>query len=53
MVLEGIIDNWNNIIEIYNKGRRVYYLLVEFLMGRVFGNNLMNLGIYDEVKEVL
>ncbi|OOM06723.1 glycogen/starch/alpha-glucan phosphorylase [Clostridium saccharobutylicum] len=52
-VLEGIIDNWNNTTETYNKGRRAYYLSAEFLMGRALGNNLMNLGIYDEVKEVL
>lgn len=52
-VLEDIIGNWNNTTETYNKGRRAYYLSAEFLMGRALGNNLMNLGIYDEVKEVL
>ena len=31
----------------------VYYLSMEFLMGRFFGNSLINLEMYDEVKEVL
>lgn len=53
-VLENIIDDWNETTELYNnKGRQAYYLSAEFLMGRALGNNLMNLGIYDEVKEVL
>ena len=30
-----------------------YYLSAEFLMGRALGNNLMNLGLYDEIKDVL
>ncbi|MFP5245813.1 MAG: glycogen/starch/alpha-glucan phosphorylase [Thermoanaerobaculia bacterium] len=33
--------------------KRVYYLSMEFLMGRALGNNLTNLGIYDEAKSVL
>ena len=31
----------------------VYYLSMEFLMGRFFGNSAINLGMYDEIKEVL
>jgi glycogen phosphorylase len=33
--------------------KRLYYLSMEFLMGRSLGNNLTNLGIYDEAKNVL
>ena len=52
-VLEEIIDNWNETTDTYNRGRMAYYLSAEYLMGRALGNNLMNLGLYDEVKEVL
>ena len=33
--------------------RSAYYFSVEFLMGRLFYNNLMELGVADEVKEIL
>lgn len=51
-VMEQIIDNWNATTETYHKGRMAYYLSAEYLMGRALGNNLINLGLYDEVKEV-
>ena len=31
----------------------VYYMSMEFLMGRALGNNMINLTVYDEVKEAL
>jgi len=52
-ILEEIVDDWNETSDSYNRGRMAYYLSAEFLMGRALGNNLMNLGLYDEVKEVL
>lgn len=52
-ILEEIIDNWNETTDTYNRGRMAYYLSAEYLMGRALGNNLMNLGLYDDVKEVL
>jgi starch phosphorylase len=33
--------------------KRLYYLSMEFLMGRTLGNNLTNLGIFDEAKSVI
>ncbi len=33
--------------------KRVYYLSLEFLIGRSLGNSIINLGLYDEVKEVV
>jgi len=37
-----------------NKGRKkLYYISAEFLIGKLLSNNLINLGIYDEVKEEL
>jgi starch phosphorylase len=33
--------------------KRVYYLSMEFLMGRALGNNLTNLGLYDDARTIL
>ena len=33
--------------------KKVYYISMEFLMGKLLSNNLINLGMYDKVKEVL
>lgn len=48
-----ITDNWKESLNTYSKGKQAYYLSAEFLMGRALGNNLINLGVYDEIKEVL
>lgn len=54
-VKEAIIDDWlatqKTIRE--NKSKIVYYMSMEFLMGRALGNNLINLTAYEEVKEAL
>ena len=52
-IMGMIIDNWDKTEETYSKGKQASYLSAEFLMGRALGNNLMNLGIYNEVKEML
>lgn len=35
------------------KGRKLYYISAEFLIGKLLSNNLINLGLYDLVKETL
>lgn len=52
-IVGTIIDNWDKTKKEYVKGKQAYYLSAEFLMGRALGNNLLNLGIYEEVKAVL
>ena len=40
--------------KVSNDGKRkLYYISAEFLIGKLLSNNLINLGLYDEVKEVL
>jgi starch phosphorylase len=35
------------------QGKRVYYLSLEFLIGRILGDAMMNLGLFETVKDVL
>ena len=35
------------------KGKKIYYVSAEFLIGKLLSNNLINLGIYDDVKDIL
>ncbi len=54
-VKDVIIDNWLATQQQYEKDdpKTVYYMSMEFLMGRALGNNLINLTAYKEVKEAL
>ena len=54
-VKDQIIDNWLATQEQYKKDdpKTVYYMSMEFLMGRALGNNLINLTSYKEVREAL
>ncbi len=36
-----------------NGKKKIYYISAEFLIGKLLSNNLINLGIYDEIREVL
>ena len=54
-VKDVIIDNWLATQKAYDEQdpKIVYYMSMEFLMGRALGNNLINLCAYGEVKEAL
>ena len=54
-VKDTVIDNWLETQKEYEKKdpKTVYYLSMEFLMGRALGNNLINLQAYRQVKEAL
>ncbi len=54
-VKDVIIDNWLATQKVCRKEdpKIVYYLSMEFLMGRALGNNLINMQAYSEVKEAL
>lgn len=51
-VKEIIIDRWIATQKEYAKQdkKTVYYMSMEFLMGRALGNNMINLMAYDEMK---
>jgi starch phosphorylase len=51
---DRIIERWLATQEKFHKTnvKRVYYLSLEFLIGRLFESNVLNLGLYDEVKKV-
>ena len=53
MLRYHIAKDWHNTIEETNKSKSkvVYYFSMEFLMGRMITNNLMNAGVYNVVKE--
>ncbi len=54
-IKDVIIDHWLETQKEYEKKdpKTVYYLSMEFLMGRALGNNLINLQAYGEVKKAL
>ena len=54
-VKEAIIDDWLVTQKQYEKDdpKTVYYMSMEFLLGRALGNNLINMTAYKEVKEAL
>ena len=54
-VKDLIIDKWIATHKTYDKEdpKIVYYMSMEFLMGRALGNNMINLTKYNEIKEAL
>lgn len=54
-IKDDIIDRWIATQKAYEKAnpKTVYYLSMEFLMGRALGNNMINLTCYEEIKEAL
>jgi starch phosphorylase len=54
-VKDVVMDEWMATQQAFDKQdpKTVYYMSMEFLMGRALGNNLINLGAYNEVKEAL
>ena len=54
-IKDQIIENWMETQKAYEKEdpKMVYYMSMEFLMGRALGNNMINMLCYDDVKEVL
>lgn len=55
IINEGMEDNWKATQEgyAYGKYKQVYYLSMEFLIGRLMESNLLNLGLLEEAKEAI
>lgn len=54
-VRDQLVDNWNRTSQSYYKNdvKRVYYLSLEYLLGRAFANNVVNLGLHNDVREAV
>ena len=54
-VRERLIERWMETMRSYYRSdaKRVYYLSMEFLTGRLLSNSLLNMGFYDECREAL
>lgn len=54
-IRDRLIRKWLRTQHIYKQQdtKRVYYLSLEFLMGRLMGNALINMGFYEECRDIL
>ena len=52
-LLLQVVKSKSNALPLNNGKKRLYYISAEFLIGKLLSNNLINLGIYNEVKEQL
>ena len=54
-VRDRLVERWIATQQRYHKenAKRVYYLSMEFLIGRLMGTNMLNLGLFDEAKKAL
>ncbi|MGL4652827.1 glycogen/starch/alpha-glucan phosphorylase [Cetobacterium sp.] len=53
VLLDNISKNWLETRKKYEGEKQAFYFSAEFLMGRALGNNLINLGVQEEVTQVL
>jgi glycogen phosphorylase len=55
VVRDRLVERWIATQHAYyvHDVKRIYYLSLEFLMGRALGNNLINLGLFDRVRAAL
>lgn len=54
-IRDRVVERWIATQQRYHREnlKRVYYFSLEFLMGRLLGNNMLNLGLWQETKEAL
>lgn len=52
-VMQHIVPQWLKTKQYFKDKKQAYYLSAEYLMGRALGNNLINLQIEEDVKELL
>lgn len=54
-VRDRLIERWIDTQQAYykHKAKRIYYLSMEYLIGRTLGNSLINLGLYDVVNDAI
>ncbi|MBP7401832.1 MAG: glycogen/starch/alpha-glucan phosphorylase [Clostridia bacterium] len=52
-IVEHIADPWEKTRHAYASGRQTHYFSAEFLVGRSLQNNLVNLGIYETVRDTV